>query len=193
MSLAINREEINEIVFLGQGTIRQATINETASFFKQEWADHYVALDLEQANSLLDELGLERDGSGNRLRSDGQPLTFQLEYLPQEGPKTEVCNLVVRHWAELGIQVQASPRERNFLLERINAEAQDCTGWHVDRQLERAAWTYRSGSKLSPGGNSIITYAYNWIQWFSSGGETGTEPPEEAQALAAVFNEWNRR
>jgi peptide/nickel transport system substrate-binding protein len=193
MSLAINREEINEIVFLGQGTIRQATINETASFFKQEWADHYVAFDLEQANSLLDEIGLDqRDGSGNRLRSDGEPFTFQLEYLPQEGPKAEVCDLVVRHWAELGIQVQASPRERNFLLERIDAGEQDATGWHVDRQLERAAYTYRASSKISPGGDSIIRYANSWRIWFASGGESGTEPPEEAQSLATAFDEWQK-
>ena len=193
MSLGINREEINEIVFLGQGTIRQATINESASFFKQEWADHYVAFDPEQANSLLDELGLDqRDGSGNRLRPDGQPFTFQLEYLPQEGPKAEVSDLVVRHWAELGIPVQASARERNFLLERIDAGEQDATGWHVDRQLERAAWTYRASSKLSPGGDSIIRYANAWRTWFASGGESGTEPPEEALALAQAFDEWQR-
>ena len=50
MSLAMNREEINELVFLGQGTIRQATINESASYFKQEWADMMVAFDQEEAN-----------------------------------------------------------------------------------------------------------------------------------------------
>jgi peptide/nickel transport system substrate-binding protein len=193
MSLAINREEINEIVFLGQGTIRQATINESASFFKPEWADHYVAFDLEQTNSLLDELGLDqRDGSGNRLRSDGEPLSFQLEYLPQEGPKAEVCDLVVRHWAELGIQVQAAARERNFLLERIDAGEQDATGWHVDRQLERAAWTYRASSKISPGGDSIIRYAKAWRDWFATGGESGIEPPEEAQSLATAFDDWQK-
>ena len=192
MSLAINREEINEIVFLGQGTIRQATINETASFYKPEWGDHFAQLDLEQANSLLDELGLERDGDGIRLRSDGEPLSFQLEYLPQEGPKAEVCDLVVRHWAELGIQVQSSARERNFLLERIQAGEQDCSGWHVDRQLERAAWTYRTSSKLSPGGGSIIEYANSWRTWFASGGESGTEPPEVALELATAFDDWQR-
>jgi peptide/nickel transport system substrate-binding protein len=192
MSLAINRSEINEIVFLGQGTIRQATINETASFFKQEWADSYAQYDLDQANSLLDEMGLTKDGNGNRLRSDGQPLSFQLEFLPQEGPKSEVCDLVVRHWAELGIQVQASARERNFLLERIDAGEQDATGWHVDRQLERAAYTYRASSKISPGGDSILRYANSWRIWFASGGESGTQPPEEAIALATAFDEWQK-
>jgi peptide/nickel transport system substrate-binding protein len=34
LSLSIDRNEINELVFLGQGTPRQSTINEDASFFK---------------------------------------------------------------------------------------------------------------------------------------------------------------
>src|SRR5262249_32819621 len=96
LSMGINREEINELVFLGQGTVRQATINESASFFKQEWAKSYAQYDLKAANALLDQLGLERRGSdGIRLRPDGKPMVFQLEYLPQEGPKKETCELVV--------------------------------------------------------------------------------------------------
>ncbi|MGH2562204.1 MAG: ABC transporter substrate-binding protein, partial [Thermomicrobiales bacterium] len=193
LSLAINREEINELVFLGQGTIRQATINESASFFKQEWADHFVAFDLDEANRLLDEMGLDqRNGDGIRLRSDGQPLEFQLQYLPQEGPKQEVCELVVRHWAEIGLAVTTSARERNFLLERITNGEQDATGWHVDRQLERAAYTYRASSKLSPGGDSIIRYAQGWRDWFASSGEAGVEPPPEAQEMASAFDAWQQ-
>lgn len=193
LSVGIDRDEINEIVFLGQGTKRQATINETASFFKQEWGDHYATFDPEQANSLLDELGLDqRDGNGIRLRADGQPLTFQLEFLPQEGPKAEVCELVVRHWADLGIEVEAAARERSFLLERIDGGTQDATGWHVDRQLERAAWAYRASSKISPGGDSIIRYAAAWRTWFASGGESGIEPPPEALELAVAFDAWQQ-
>ena len=193
MSLAMNREEINELVFLGQGTIRQATINESASYFKQEWADMMVAFDQEEANRLLDEMGLtERNGDGVRLRPDGQPLAFQLEYLPQEGPKKEVCELVVRHWAEVGVAATPAARERNFLLERITGGEIDATGWHVDRQLERAAYTYRASSKLSPGGDSIIRYAAAWRDWFASGGTAGVEPPAEAQEMTNAFNEWQK-
>src|SRR5207248_8445746 len=37
MSVGINRGEINELIFLGQAAPRQATINESASFYKKEW------------------------------------------------------------------------------------------------------------------------------------------------------------
>ena len=193
MSLAINREEINEIVFLGQGALRQATINSSASFFKQEWADAFAQYDPDLANSMLDEIGLsQRNGDGIRLRSDGQPLSFQLEYLPQEGPKQETCELVVRQWSEIGIQVQSSARERNYLLQRLDNAEQDATGWQVDRQLERSAYAYLTSSKLTPGGDSIIRYAKGWRDWFASAGQTGVEPPAAALELYTAFMEWQK-
>jgi peptide/nickel transport system substrate-binding protein len=191
-SVAINRDEINELVFLGQGTPRQATINQTATFFEQKWADHYAQFDPDLANQLLDEIGLDEKGAdGVRLRPDGQPMTFQLEYLPHEGPKKEVCELVVKHWAAVGLKAEAAGRERNFLMTRLNTMEHDASGWHVDRQLERIAWENSwQGSKLGPGGNSGVTYCNGWKQWLNSAGETGIEPPEEAKQLAAAFDEW---
>ncbi|KKB12399.1 hypothetical protein VE25_07560 [Devosia geojensis] len=191
MSLGINRTEINELVFLGQGTIRQATVNESASFFEPRWAEHYVAYDPDAANALLDEIGLsERNADGVRLREDGVPLTFQLEFLPHEGPKTEVCELVVKHWQALGIQVQAAARERSYLIERLDAQQQDATAWHADRLLERPAYAYGLIGKMGPGGDSIVRYGKLWQDWFNSGGERGTEPPQEAKDLRAAYVAW---
>jgi peptide/nickel transport system substrate-binding protein len=194
LSLGIDRGEINELVFLGQATPRQATINESASIYKKEWGEAFAKFDLAQANKLLDEVGLDKKGAeGVRLRPDGQPIAFQLEYLPQEGPKKEVCELVVKHWSRLGLKVDAAARERGFLLQRLNSGQHDASAWHVDRQLERAAYAYgASGSKLGPGGNSAITYARAWVDWFASGGKLGSEPPEDAKQLRNAFNAWQQ-
>jgi len=191
LSSAIDRNEINELVFLGQGVPRQATINESASFFKQEWADAYAKLDLDLANKLLDEMGLDRRGpDGVRLRPDGKPLAFQLEYLPHEGPKKEVCELLVRHWAKIGVKVDAQQRERSFLSTRLSAGQQDMSGWHVDRQLERASYAYGYTQKLGPGGDSAILYCKAWKDWFNSQGKQGVEPPQEAKDLFNAYQEW---
>jgi peptide/nickel transport system substrate-binding protein len=191
MSVAIDRNEINELVFLGQGTMRQATINESASFFKQEWADHFAQFDPDLANQLLDEIGLDQKGSdGIRLRPDGQPMQFQLEYLPHEGPKKETCELVVRHWANVGVKAEAAGRDRAFLLERLNTMQHDASGWHADRQLERASYTYGYTQKLGPGGDSAITYCRGWKDWFNSQGASGVEPPQEAIDLFDAYAAW---
>ena len=193
MSAAINRDEINELVFLGQGTPRQATINESASFFKQEWADNFAKFDTDQANSLLDAMGLDKkNADGVRLRPDGQPLQFLCEYLPQEGPKKQTLELAVKHWAAVGLKVEAAERERAFLLTRLNASQHDMSGWHVDRQLERAAYAYGSTQKLGPGGDSAITWAKPWRDWFISGGQAGTEPPQEAKDLFDAYGQWQQ-
>jgi peptide/nickel transport system substrate-binding protein len=194
LSLGIDRSEINELVFLGQAIPRQATINESASFYKKEWGEAFAQFDLEQANKLLDQVGLDKKGSdGVRLRPDAQPMAFQLEYLPQEGPKKEVCELVVKHWSRLGLKVDAAGRERGFLLQRLNSGQHDASAWHVDRELERAAYAYgAAGSKLGPGGNSAITYARAWVDWFASGGKLGVEPPEDAKQLRQAFNAWQQ-
>lgn len=193
LSMGINRNEINELVFLGQGTPRQATVNETASFFDPKWAEHYAQQDLDAANALLDEIGLDqRDGQGVRLRSDGQPVSFQLEYLPQEGPKKEVCELVVKHWQLLGLQVDAAARERGYLIQRLDAQEQHATAWHVDRVLERPAYAYSLDGKLGPGGNSIIRYAREWQNWFNSAGERGVEPPQDAKDLREAYIAWQK-
>jgi peptide/nickel transport system substrate-binding protein len=193
VSLAIDRNEINELAFLGQGTPRQATINESASFYNKEWADAFAKYDTAAAGKLLDELGLDKKGAdGIRLRPDGKPMAFQLEYLNNEGPKQQVCELVVKQWAKVGLKVEAAARERSFLLTRLTAGQQDCTGWHVDRQLERTSYAYGATQKLGPGGNSIIQYCKGWTDYFNSAGKQGVEPPQEAKDLFDAYNVWQQ-
>lgn len=192
MSVAINRKEINELVFLGLGTPRQATMHSSVSFFQKRWAEHYAQFDPALANKLLDEMGLDKKGpDGIRLMKNGKPLAFMLEYVPQEGPKKEVSELVVKHWQAVGVKADPQSREKNFLNERQNAQQQDATCWMVDRCLERAFWCEGwSGSKLGPGGSSMVTYAAQWRTWLQSQGKSGVEPPQEAKELVELFDKW---
>ena len=192
LSVAVNREEINKLVFLRRGTPRQATINEQATFFQQEWADHFAQYDPDLANRLLDQVGLDqRDANGVRLRPDGKRMSFQLEFLPHEGPKSEVTQLVVEHWRAVGLNVSAQPRDRTYLITRLEAGNHDASAWHVDRQLERAAYAYGAySSKLGPGGDSAVLYANGWRTWLRSGGESGIEPPDDAKELHEALQQW---
>lgn len=194
VSVAIDREEINELVFLGQGVPRAATINESASFYEPRWAENFSQHDPELANQLLDEAGLDqKDAQGYRLRPDGKPFTFMLEYLPHEGPKKETFELVVKHLDEVGLKVEAAARERSYLITRLEASEHDASGWHVDRQLERTAYAYGSTQKLGPGGDSAITWAKPWRDYFISGGQAGQEPPPDAVELFELYGVWQQK
>lgn len=191
LSLGINRDEINELVFLGLGVPCQATVLPSCSFYKEEWGKAFAEYDPARANRLLDEMGLnKRDKEGFRLRPDGKTLAVNLEYLPHEGPKGDVCELVERYWEDLGIKVDVMPRERSFLLTRIGSDQHEITAWHIDRSMELC--NYAQTDKWLPPGGSVMVYAHRWGLWLNRGGKDGEEPPEEFKALYNAFWEWRK-
>ena len=58
MSLALNREEVNDIGYYGQGVPRQLTVVESSRYFEPEFASAHAEHDPERAMALLDEMGL---------------------------------------------------------------------------------------------------------------------------------------
>ncbi|GAH31514.1 unnamed protein product, partial [marine sediment metagenome] len=98
LSLAINREEINDTVYFGFAVPRQATIIPTARYYKEEWGEKhpYARYDPDEANRLLDEMGLtERDKDGFRKRPDGKTALLIIEYGADLGQtRTTVHELV---------------------------------------------------------------------------------------------------
>ena len=118
LSLAINRDEINELVFFGVGKPRSATIVSTNSYFKQEWEQAYAQHDPERASALLDEIGLtERDADGFRIRPDGEPFLQILEHSNEAD--VPVLELYKEHFAAVGLKTEV--RFRGDLWQRHNA------------------------------------------------------------------------
>lgn len=189
LSLAINRDEINDKIFAGQGTPRQATVLPTVSFYKPEWAENYAQYAPDEANRLLDEMGLDqRDGEGFRLRPDGQTLAVLVEYIPVEGPKGPVCELVRDYWQEVGIKVTLKSEHRALLQERLDANEHDIGVWHTDSCTEmfsqiQPLWWYP--------GSRWCMYVPEYVRWFTSDGEQGEEPPAEWKELVDTFTKWN--
>ena len=80
LSHAINRQEIIDIVYIGQGEPWQAAPPKETPFFHERLAKQYTEYDVALANKILDEMGLDKkDSHGMRLRFDGKPLTITLE------------------------------------------------------------------------------------------------------------------
>ena len=61
LSLGIDRDEINELFYLGLAESRQATVVPASAFYEEEFANAYVEHDVAEANRLLDEMGLNEE------------------------------------------------------------------------------------------------------------------------------------
>src|SRR3546814_10918789 len=79
LSLAINREEINKVLFYGLAIPGNNTMLPESPLGSEELRHRWATFDLAKANALLDELGLERGSDGIRTLPDGRPLAIVVE------------------------------------------------------------------------------------------------------------------
>jgi peptide/nickel transport system substrate-binding protein len=119
LSLAIDRDELNQVVFLGLATPSNNTIMERSELFKPEYATRWTNHDPWLADKLLDEIGLtERDPRGIRLLPDGRPATIVVEYASEETEDTDTLELIADYWMTVGIEMLPKPQTRDNLRRR---------------------------------------------------------------------------
>lgn len=184
MSVALNRSEMNEGLFFGRAVPRQHTIIPSSRYFEPEYAQSYAEYDVELANQLLDEIGLEWDANEKwRLRPDGEPLSFVLEFtnIDASGAIAAILEMVQNYWAEVGVNVQLKQQAGELLRERVLGNQIQMGMWTGDKVTDvlfpvdpmwfvpyKHAW----GGSWNPA----------WGQWYQTAGEEGEEPPPEAMA-----------
>src|SRR5216683_2730421 len=119
LSLAIDRDELNQVVFLGLARPSNNTIMERSELFRPEYATKWTNHDPWLADKLLDEIGLtERDPQGIRLLPDGRPATIVVEYASEETEDIDTLELVADHWKNVGIEMLVKPQTRDNLRRR---------------------------------------------------------------------------
>src|SRR5204863_6537928 len=106
LSLAIDREELNQVVYLGLAKPSNNTIMERAELFKPEYATKWANYDPKLAAKLLDEVGLNKRGSdGIRLLPDGRPATIVVEHSSEETEDADALHLISEFWKKVGIKM----------------------------------------------------------------------------------------
>ncbi len=108
MSHAINRAEIIEVVFKGQGEPVQVCPYETSPFYNEQLCNQYVEFDQDLANEYLDEVMPEKDAEGYRLRPDGERFNpvFTVRNDDNEGQHwVQVAEILIEQWKEVGVEV----------------------------------------------------------------------------------------
>ena len=181
MSLAIDRNEINETLYFGKGKVRQATCSADVSFY-EDWMGEYMAeYDVDKANKLLDEAGYKWNASKTvRLMPDGKEFNIVLETIEEFVPVSE---MVVEYWNKIGVKVQLKQQERTYYLERGKSNDRDMQCFTLDSVAE---FNLRSTkfSRLRPGGAyDDLEFMQAYKEWLESNGATGEEPPQEIKDL----------
>lgn len=185
MSVAMNRDEINEIVYLGQGTPMQGVPAEpkTVAFVSDEVLNKDINYDPEMAKSLLAEMGLkDADGDGTVERPDGKPLVVRLVYSSQ-GVPVKMMELVRDYWTAVGVRVDLKETTSDEYRASGNNNDLDLTTWKYDGNAgptisqDATVFIPPFGDFFNPG------TGFGWAAWKDTAGAEGVEPPADIAKL----------
>jgi len=179
LSLAMNRDEINETFMLGQGLpTASVPAPENKYYPGDEWAQHWAYFDRQKANRMLDGIGLsERDSQGYRQRKDGKGrLRLQCQVVQAHFNWSAVAEMVKEQWSAVGVYLVVNIVEPMLSLQQSMAgEVQ------LSLQSAGSADPFIVPFYLFPytpfgvGGIAGVEFA----RWFQSGGVDGVKPPKE--------------
>ncbi|MBO6826244.1 MAG: ABC transporter substrate-binding protein [Sneathiella sp.] len=185
MSKAINRDEINEIVYLGQGKPMQGVPAEvkTVSFVTDEHLSKDIDYNPDEAKALLAEMGLkDSDGDGTLERPDGKALVVRLVYSSQGSP-VKMQELVRDYWSAVGVRVDLKEVTSDEYRAAGNNNDLDLTVWKYDNiagptiSQDVTAFVPPFGDYFNPG------TGFDWAAWKKTGGKEGIEPPADIKKL----------
>lgn len=159
LSLAIDREEINEVLFQGVATPRQATANPDSSYFDESF-NRFAVFDPDRANELLDEVGMtQRDSDGFRMAPNGESFQIIMEH---NQPDPKLFFLVEEYWENIGINTEILFEERTLYRARRQDGLYTIMAEPLPRTNEFAAWTGKDSLGIS------VLFHNPWALWLQA-------------------------
>jgi peptide/nickel transport system substrate-binding protein len=189
LSISINRQEMNTIIYFNRATPRNTTVIPTSMFYEESFATAWSQYDPEEARRLLHEMGLiDTDEDGVRERADGEPLDITLEWHDIETPKGITMELVTSYWRQVGVALHMKQIDSSLQNLRARGNQMDMTLWHADRTTDILFPTEPFWFVPMHRGWEECHWT-PWSIWYQSKGAQGQEPPEKARQLIDWWQE----
>ncbi len=188
MSIAINRDELNETAYFGQGVPAQYTgFSPVPDFVDPKWKTFATEYDADGAKALLDEIGMvDKDGDGFRELPNGDKIVLNMQFATQ-GIAGQVVELVGQYWADVGVQTtfkEVTPDEYR--------------SQQSSNQLDVGMWEKGQPLGIILGNNELWVPPFEnyfghrtgmlWAEWVDSKGSKGVEPPDYVKQLIDDVN-----
>lgn len=189
MSYAINRPELIEIVYFGQGTPSQQGPLESSPLYNEQLATQYVEYDVDLANEHLDKVLPEKDAEGFRLGPDGARFTIVLSIandLTYGTNWVQLGELLVEYWKAVGIEVILNSMPDTIFTENKKAN-----------EIEATIYTGEGGAGITAildpryyvPGEYFGLFGNGWYAWrIQATDSVQVEMPAEMQAWRAEYD-----
>jgi peptide/nickel transport system substrate-binding protein len=187
LSLAVNRHEINEVMYYGLALEGQNTVLPQSPLYRPRYRQAWGSYNLAEANRLLDEIGLKRAGD-LRLLPDGRTADIIIEASGESTEKSDALELIRDSWRRLGIRLFTRPMQLTLFRERVFSGK---TLMSIDKGIENGLATAdMSPAEFAPTSQEQLQWP-KWGQYFQTKGTAG-QPPDlpGAVRLMALYKAW---
>lgn len=195
MSHAINRAEIIEVVYKGQGEPAQVCPMEDSPLYVERLCTQYIEFDVDLANEYLDMVMPDKDSAGYRLRPDGTRFNpiFTVINDSNEGQHwVRVAELLIEQWKVVGVEA---------LLNSVGDAV-----WNEQREANNIEIFMFHGGEGGSGMTAIIDnrwhvpgshwgiFGNGWTRWYATVNSAeldpdAVEPPQYVEDIRAMFLE----
>jgi peptide/nickel transport system substrate-binding protein len=189
LSMAIDRDEINKVMFFDLGIVGNNTVLPQCPLAKPEYRSKWAQYDPAMANKLLDELGLtERNGEGIRLLPNGDPLMIIVETAGEDLQQVDILDLIGDDWQQIGVKLFTKSTQREVFRRRvISGETQIAVWSGLDNAMPTPDW---SPFELVPTDKNELQWP-QWGQYYETNGQTGEKPDlEPVLRLLELYDRW---
>jgi len=185
MSVAINRDEINEVIYFGLGEPQQYTaFSPLPSFVTEEMAQASAQFDPDMANALLDEIGMvDVDGDGMRELPNGDTLVLNMQVATQD-ISIKLVELVGQNWREVGINNTVKEVTTDEFRSAQSANQLDVLMYSKGQPL---AVILGNAEVFQPPFDNYFNLRTGmlWGEYIDTNGASGVEPPEYVYQMMA--------
>jgi peptide/nickel transport system substrate-binding protein len=138
LSVAINRDQINELIYSGMATPRQYSPVRSSPQFYEKLTKAYIQYDAKRAAQYLDDAGYKvKDADGFRKYKDGSDtISFTIEGTDAVGTAGEdQVQQVVKMWKAVGVKCAYKYVERALYSTHYDANDIEGASWGGDRTV----------------------------------------------------------
>jgi peptide/nickel transport system substrate-binding protein len=190
MSVAMNRDEINEVVFFGLGAPQQyIAFSPTPSFVSGETEQSYAQFDPEMAKALLDEIGVvDTDGDGMRELPNGEKLVLDMQVAAQGG-SVKLVELVGQNWRDVGIDNTVKEITTDEYRSAASSNQLDVTFYAKSQPL---AVILGISELFQPPFDNYFNHTSGmlWGEYVNTDGASGVKPPQWVYDMMAKIDEF---
>jgi peptide/nickel transport system substrate-binding protein len=186
LSIAVDRDQLNEAFWLGLGTPGSGVPSELMPESPgKEWIAKWSVLDRAKANAMLDAIGLtKKDREGYRLRTDnGERLRLQIDVAQTLTPTwPQQVEMVIQQWRAVGIAADLKLLERSLFFTRVRNDQHQMVIFSNSGSESLFLFPVLA-LPVDPSG-SLMGSA--WSHWYATNGKSGMRPDDPA--MLRVFD-----